>query len=211
MTDRILHYINDPLCGWCYAAEPLAEAAADAGIRVVLHGGGLWKVATHASDAKRFNMRDNDARIASLMGQQFGMAYLTGTLFDPATVRWSRPTIAAVLAAEAIKPGCGLAMMAAVQRAHYFEGQRVVETVVLVDLAAALSLEANLFAKCFASVSVDTHTRDTQALMRRHELRGFPSFLLEQDSGVKPIAHERFYGDPNGFVGSIARTGIALV
>ncbi len=39
MTIR-LHYIHDPLCGWCYAAAPLAEAAAAVpGVEIVLHGG----------------------------------------------------------------------------------------------------------------------------------------------------------------------------
>ncbi|WP_375381790.1 hypothetical protein [uncultured Sphingomonas sp.] len=41
MTLPILHYVYDPLCGWCYAAEPLVRAAVTARIPVVLHGGGL--------------------------------------------------------------------------------------------------------------------------------------------------------------------------
>ena len=24
--EKVLHYLYDPLCGWCYAAEALAEA-----------------------------------------------------------------------------------------------------------------------------------------------------------------------------------------
>ena len=27
MTTSILHYVYDPLCGWCYAAEPLVKAS----------------------------------------------------------------------------------------------------------------------------------------------------------------------------------------
>ena len=48
MTNLILHYVRDPLCGWCYAGEPLVEAAIDADIAVVLHGGGLWDRPVHA-------------------------------------------------------------------------------------------------------------------------------------------------------------------
>ena len=36
-----LHYVYDPLCCWCYAAEPLIRAAADAGVPIVVRGGGL--------------------------------------------------------------------------------------------------------------------------------------------------------------------------
>ena len=210
MTEQILHYINDPLCGWCYAAKPLAEAAAKAGVRIVLHGGGLWEPATHASDAKRINMRDTDARIAGLTGQKFGEAYLEGTLFDPATVWWSRPTIAAVLAAEALEAGRSLAMMGAVQVAHYFEGRRVVETSVLVDIAATLGLDRARFADRLASVLVDAHIRETRTLMRRHGVHGFPGFLLEEGDSTSLIAHEGFYGDPHGFAAAITRRSLAL-
>ncbi len=34
MTSPILHYVYDPLCGWCYAAEPLVRAAAKAGVEL---------------------------------------------------------------------------------------------------------------------------------------------------------------------------------
>ncbi len=37
-----LHYIFDPLCGWCYGAAPLIEAArAIPGLDIALHGGGM--------------------------------------------------------------------------------------------------------------------------------------------------------------------------
>lgn len=32
MRASILHYVYDPLCGWCYAATPMVEAVANAGI-----------------------------------------------------------------------------------------------------------------------------------------------------------------------------------
>ncbi|MGL6011675.1 MAG: DsbA family protein, partial [Shewanella oncorhynchi] len=39
--ERTLHAIIDPLCGWCYAAAPLLDAAAKAGFTIKLHGGGM--------------------------------------------------------------------------------------------------------------------------------------------------------------------------
>lgn len=37
-----LHYIFDPLCGWCYGAAPLVEAARTVpGLAVAFHGGGM--------------------------------------------------------------------------------------------------------------------------------------------------------------------------
>ena len=203
MTTPILHYVYDPLCGWCYAAEPLVEAAAEAGVPIVLHGGGLWDPAVHAPEAKRRSMRETDARIARLTGQPFGEAYLEGLLVDPASVWWSRPTVAAVLAAESLEAGRGLAMIAAIQRAHYVEGRRVVEDAVLVEAAGALGLDPMRFTQALQTPPVDAHIQATRRLMRGHGLQGFPSFLLERDSRVARLPHEACYGRPADFVAAI--------
>jgi hypothetical protein len=101
MTAPTLHYIHDPLCGWCYAVTPMVEAVAQAGIGIVLHGGGLWATAASPAPERRAYIRQSDARIAALTSMAFGPAYLDGLLTDAATVFWSRPTVGAVLAAGA--------------------------------------------------------------------------------------------------------------
>ena len=199
-----LHYVYDPLCGWCYAAEPLVRAAARAGVPIVLHGGGLWDPAVHATDAKRRMMRETDAHISRLTGQAFGPAYLDGLLVDPRSVWWSRPTIAAVLAAERLDARAALPMLVSVQRAHYVEGRRVVEREVLAGLAREVGLDVDAFVVALAAVPVDEHIRDTRAAMRRHGLRGYPSFLLERDGIVGRLAHEGCYRDPEAFVAQVA-------
>ena len=208
MTLPTLHYVHDPLCGWCYAAEPLVRAAADAGVPVVLHGGGLWDPGVHATDAKRRMMRDTDAHISRLTGQVFGPAYLDGVLLDPASFWWSRPTVAAVLAAEAVRPDAGVAMVASIQHAHYVQGRRVVDDEVLIESARMAGLDAAAFRQALAVVPVDRHIEDTRALMRRHGLHGFPSFLLERDGVLERLPHESCYGRPDAFVSAIRTAAV---
>ena len=203
MTMPILHYIYDPLCGWCYAAEPLVLAAADAGVAIKLHGGGLWDPAVHAPEAKRRSMRETDARIARLTGQPFGEAYFEGLLVNPASIWWSRPTIAAVLAAEALQADRGPAMIAAIQHAHYVEGRAVVDETVLAEAAGAIGLDRSRFSQAMQSAPVDAHVQATRRLMRDYGLHGFPSFLLQHDGGVARLPHEGCYGRPAEFVGAI--------
>jgi len=55
MMGSVFHYIHDPLCGWCYAAERLVEAVAHvapAVLSIQLYGGGLFP-RTSLSAAKR--------------------------------------------------------------------------------------------------------------------------------------------------------------
>ncbi len=204
MSKPILHYIHDPLCGWCYAAEPLVQAAATAGIPVALHGGGLWGEPIHASAAKRRMMRSTDDRISQITGQPFGESYLEGTLVDPDTIWHSRPTIAAILAAQGLAPGAGLAMMAAIQRAHYVEGSRVVERAVLVELAHRIGLDRAAFAAALDDVPVDRHILETGALMEEYDLHGFPTFLVERGGTLSRFHHEVLYGQPAAFVAALA-------
>ncbi len=199
----LLHYIHDPLCGWCYAVTPMVEAVRDAGVPIALHGGGLWEPATRLRPDKSSHIRETDARIATLTGMTFGSSYLSGLLADPDTLFWSRPTIAAVLAAETIQANAGLPMLHAIQHAHYVDGRRVVEPAVLADVGESLNLDRARFLEGLNTVPVDTHIADTRERMRQHGLHGFPSFVLERGGAYVRVPHETFYGQPQEFVRAV--------
>ncbi|WP_112662113.1 DsbA family protein [Microvirga flavescens] len=195
-----VHYFYDPLCGWCYAAKPLVDVLRSvSGLAIELHGGGLFAQPTHLPQAKRAMIRDADARIADMSGQEFGKAYLDGLLPDDKTVFHSRPTIAAVLAAQRLAPERALDMVSAIQLAHYVEGRRVVEEPVLVSLAAGIGLPEAAFTQALHAVPVDAHIDETRGLMARLGLGGFPSLILEQDGNLYALPHQQFYGQPDAF------------
>ena len=200
MTGPTLHYIHDPLCGWCYAVTPMIEAVAQAGFDIVLHGGGLWDLATALAPEKRAYIRQNDARIAALTGLAFGPAYLDGLLIDATTVLWSLPTIAAVLAAGMVEQGADLRMMHAIQHAHYVDGRRVVETPVLAEVAGLVGLAEDAFLHALQRAPVDEHVARTRRWMQQLGLRGFPSFVLEHGGTLARVQHEPFYGRPDAFL-----------
>lgn len=203
MATSILHYVYDPLCGWCYAASPMVAALAKAGIPIVLHGGGLWDTPTHLDPGKRAYMRRSDARIAELTGVMFGAAYLDGLLMDEAVVFSSRPTTAAVIAAGNIEQGAELRMLRAIQHAHYVEGRRVGEVSVLTTMAGLIGLAAKKFAHALETAMVDDHISATRRLMQHAAIRGFPSFLLERGVDLVRVEHEPFYSCPADFLNAI--------
>src|SRR5437899_7409366 len=78
-----LHYVFDPLCGWCYAAEPLVEAARGVpGLSVEFHGGGMMTGPNRRKITPEWRdyVMPHDHRIAQLSGQPFGAAYFDGLL-----------------------------------------------------------------------------------------------------------------------------------
>lgn len=198
----ILHYIHDPLCGWCYGAEPLVRSAASIGnLALRLHGGGLWPQPTKLPDDMRNYIRQADTRIAAMSGQPYGDAYLSGLLVDPELVLESRPTICAVLAAEALDTSKALAMLAGIQHAHYEHGLHVVRQPVLASIAAECGLDSEAFEEASMNVAVDEHIAETRALMQRVGAAGFPTFVLECDRDLTTVAHHRFAGNPAAFQG----------
>jgi len=196
VSKPILHYIYDPLCGWCYAAEPLIEMIRrlDA-FELVLHGGGLMRGQKIAL-AMREHIVASDRRIGQLTGQPFGEAYLNGLIQDPNTVMDSLPPIAAIRAVQALV-GDGLAMQAAIQHAHYVEGRRVSEFDTLVELAVGLGLEAEPFRRAFAQQgeSVMAHIDETRRMLEAVG-GGFPTLLLETEGGLRRLEVSDYYGRP---------------
>lgn len=178
-----LHYVHDPLCGWCWAAAPLIQAAREL-LPVQAHAGGLFlddSRRTMGADWRAYVL-PHDRRIAELSGQPFGAAYQDGLLNDPTAWLDSEPPIAAMLAADHLA-GRGLDMLAAIQHAHYVDGRQVARPAVLCELAEALGLDGEVFERELRACIGDatrTHVRDSRALLARLGGRGYPTLALEQ-------------------------------
>ncbi len=202
---KILHYIYDPLCGWCYAAQPLLHAVLAAPWRSAfqfeMHAGGLFQRMT-LPQAKRDMIRDADRRIGQMTGQVFGDAYLQGLLANPATIYDSLPPIAAILAVQAASPEAGPAMLQAIQYAHYREGLPVVQQDTLAGLAQGLGVDRATFASRYNEAManrVQDHLDQTLILMHQAGAQGFPAFVLQDGDRLQRVGHEPYYADPAGF------------
>ncbi len=202
MNLPILHYIYDPLCGWCYGAAPLVKAAREV-LPVRSHGGGMMIGARRQAVTPQLRefVKPHDARIAQLSGQSFGKAYIDGLLCDTTAVFDSAPPTAAMLAAEQIA-GRGLDMLAQLQVAHYIDGRRIADRAVLIDVAAALGLEPDTFANAFdrqTGDAVQAHIQATRQFMAQAGAQGFPAFVLETESGMQSVDFSRYLGRPQEF------------
>lgn len=185
-----LHYIFDPMCGWCYAAAPLVDAARSVpGLKVEFHGGGMMTGANRRPITAQWRdyVMPHDRRIAELTGQPFGEGYFEGLLRDIGAVMDSEPPTTAVLAAEALRSGGGLDMIHRLQRAHYVEGRRIADLDVLTSVAAELGFDAKAFASAFARLSGEAtsrHIAESRQLLQRAGGQGFPTFVLAHADGT---------------------------
>lgn len=202
MSAAVLHYLYDPLCGWCYAAAPLIKEARKL-VAVQAHGGGMMAGARRqkVSAQLRDYVMPHDRRIAQVSGQPFGANYFDGLLRDASAVFDSEPPTAAMLAAEQ-QAGRGLDMLARLQTAHYVEGRRIADRAVLIDIAAEIDLPRTAFADALDAIlgeGVRAHIQATRELMGRVGAQGFPTLVLETEGRFLPVDFGAYLGRPEAF------------
>lgn len=201
MDTATLHYIYDPLCGWCYAAAPLVAAARELpGLAIALHGGGMLAGANRRQITPQWRdyVLPHDQRIAALSGQPFGKDYYDGLLRDIGAPLDSAPPTTAVLAADALD-GRGLDMLQRLQQAHYVEGRRIAEPAVLQALAVELGLDAAAFAERSAQLAGEptrAHVADSRQWLARVGGQGFPTFALATAGDLRLLDASTWLGRP---------------
>jgi putative protein-disulfide isomerase len=201
MSTATLHYIYDPLCGWCYGSAPLVKAAREiGGLRFVLHGGGMMAGAARqlASESLREFIMPHVARITGMTGQPFSPAYTDGLLRDHTAMLDSEPPTAAILAVEAAA-GRGADMLAQMQKAHYIEGRALSDRAALAALAEELGIERAAFDAEFSKAlgsAVQAHMAESRRLLARVGGQGFPTFALETSRGLAMLETSRWLGKP---------------
>lgn len=198
MIQTTLHYVYDPLCGWCYGASPLLKAAATLpNLRLQLHGGGLWLAERRRpmGRALRDYVRPHDERIAALTGQPFGARYFDELLLDAQGVLDSEPPLRAILAVTALG-GHPLTMLQRIQECHYRDGVRVGEFALLAGLAAEQGIEHESFRAAFDAAPLAEHLRDSQWWLRRIGGQGYPTLALQRGERLERVDISAMLGRP---------------
>lgn len=192
-----IHVIDDPFCGWCYAALPLLKIAAEQA-KIVLHHGGLLTGSRccYMSEEMRNYVLGHDMRIEQLTGQHFADAYVNGILKDHSFFMDSGPPIAALNAVFA-EGKDDLKMLELIQIGYYIDGKSPCDIDNLSAYAAQVGVDKQDFAAAFdrASKTVDNHIQQARQLLAHIGGQGFPSFALEgQNQRYQLLAHQNYYG-----------------
>lgn len=206
MNDMTLHYVYDPLCGWCYGAAPLLEAAARIpGLKIALHAGGLWlgERRQPMGTALRDYVRPHDERIQALTGQPFGQNYFDELLLKDGLLLDSEPPIRAILAVSALG-GDGLAMLHRIQQSHYLDGQWVGALAHLTALALEQGITAAAFEQAYQNVNLSAHLTESQGWLRRLGGQGYPTLGLMQRDRLVSLPVSPYLGDPAAFTDYLA-------
>lgn len=119
-------YLFDPLCGWCYGAEPAIELLIqldDITVDFVPTGLFAGEGARVMDPSFAAYAWQNDERIARLTGQVFSDLYRTRILGKAGTMFDSAPATLGFVAAQLTAPARQAEALKVLQRARYIDGR----------------------------------------------------------------------------------------
>ena len=210
--DITLHYLFDPLCGWCYGASPAISAlAGEPGIAVELQPTGLFAGAGARTmdDAFAAYAWTNDQRIQQLTGQRFTDRYRQQVLADRLRPFDSGPAMLALTAVALTDADRELDTLRAIQHARYVDGQDVTSTATLAELLNGLGLAqpAARLANPDAELLAADRARAArgQALMREFGARGVPTLIAESGAKRWQVDAGAGYADPRALIRQLQR------
>ncbi|GHB43602.1 DsbA family protein [Pseudovibrio japonicus] len=204
MQDRTLHYIHDPLCGWCYAADPLVSALRlnlPKDIELKLHGGGMIRGPVALSSDLRSAIPSFAAKIAELTGQVFGEPFMDAFIKGNPERVDSYTIIRGELAVE-FGTNDPLPFLKELQKQHFLNGVNICELDGLREVAALTGYSETDFDSWLANISeadVEHHVEATRTLLAKSGGSGFPTFVLESAGQMRRLDHAAYYSRPEDF------------
>ena len=198
-NNKILHYVYDPLCGWCYGIAPLIDVVSNEFTNAIkLHGGGLFtpaRVVTGGQSWKE-HVTPIDERISQLSGQLFSQQYRDNLANTQMALNSLLP-ISAIMAADNME-NQGIRFLKALQKAYYLDGLNISDKKVILFIAQKLDFDIELFSSLFTRISeqqVTQHLQQTQQLMSQVNGRGFPTLFIEDNQTYQLVPTEKYLGD----------------
>ncbi len=187
MNEKILWYIADPMCSWCWGFMPVIEAIRHeygGRVKVELLLGGLRPgTKDPMQSTQREEIRHHWRAVQRMTGQPFTFegAMPEGFVYD------TEPASRGVVAVSIINPKVIFPFFKAVQFAFYVEQQDVTSAVVLAQLATSVGVDAQRFLEVFESDTAKRRTVDHFNKARRWGVHGFPAVVMQNAAGYSPL------------------------
>jgi putative protein-disulfide isomerase len=201
---KTLHYVFDPLCGWCYGAGGALSALA--GVKLHLLPSGLFsgEGARPMNDEFAAYAWTNDQRIERLTGQPFTERYRSEVLANHKQAFDSGPATVTLTAVALTEPAREMDALKAIQQARYVDGRDVTRLDTLAAVLRTLGLDRAAERLAGADDELIESNRDrvaqAQALLKRFGARGVPTFILENDGQRQLLHSNAIFSNPQAFV-----------
>lgn len=200
---KVLYYVHDPMCSWCWAfnsvwQQVLAKLPDDIEVRYILGG-----LAPDSDEPMPEEMQKNISahwhRIQQhVPGTQFNDDFWT--VCQPR--RSTYPSCRAIIAAKAQNMDAEKPMILAIQQAYYLQAKNPSNDDVLIECARQIGLDAVEFAACLNSPATHQQLLADIKFAKIIGANGFPSVVLEQAGEYSPLNYD--YNNPQVLLGQLS-------
>jgi putative protein-disulfide isomerase len=186
---RVLWYFADPMCSWCWGFSPVISAIKKTyseQVKIALMLGGLRPGTTDPMTPKsRAEILHHWRDVYEMTGQPFAFegALPEGFIYD------TEPPSRAVIAVADLNPEAIFPYFKSVQEAFYTKQQDITQTQTLATLAQSQDIDTQKFLQRFGSEDIKQKTRTHFQVTREAGVRGFPTIVLQTESGGTPLTH----------------------
>lgn len=193
--DKVLYYVHDPMCSWCWAFNKTwaaIQSSLPSSIEVRYLLGGL------APDSDQPMATDLQEKISEgwyriqqhVPGTEFNHNFWT--LCKPR--RSTYPSCRALIAARMLDRAAEKPMLLAIQQAYYLQAKNPADDEVLIECAGEIGLDGSEFSALLNHSSTQQQLLMEIKLARSMGASSFPSIVLQQGEQTRLLRYD--YNDP---------------
>lgn len=193
--DKVLYYVHDPMCSWCWAFNKTwaaIQSSLPSSIEVRYLLGGL------APDSDQPMATDLQEKISEgwyriqqhVPGTEFNHNFWT--LCKPR--RSTYPSCRALIAARMLDRAAEKPMLLAIQQAYYLHAKNPADDEVLIECAGEIGLDQSEFSALLNHSSTQQQLLMEIKLARSMGASSFPSIVLQQGEQTRLLRYD--YNDP---------------
>jgi putative protein-disulfide isomerase len=183
-----LYYVHDPMCSWCWGFRPVwkqVQQALNGMVKIQYVLGGLAPDTDQPMpENMQSNIRDNWQRIQQDI-PDIEFNYDFWSLCRPR--RSTYPACRAVIASKMQQPLIEKEMILAIQQAYYLDARNPSNEDVLIQLAADIGLNADIFVRDFKSKTCHDALERELLLTRELYVSSFPALVLSKGAVITAI------------------------
>ena len=186
---KILLYITDPMCSWCWGFSPVIEQVMGKyqeqfSIHILV--GGLRPGNTERFETQRREyILDHWHAVHERTGQPFDFTFQMGPDFTYNT----EPASRALVIVRDLSPSQAFPFLKALQQAFYVHNQDVTKIEILMELASSYVDEPQQFLESLQSKDTKQEVWREFDYCRQLGVEGFPTLLGKEGEHLTPISH----------------------
>lgn len=183
MRERVLWYIADPMCSWCWGFAPVVNAIRlnySEILKTKLLMGGLRPGTKQAMAVEqREEILNHWKAVKDKTGQPFSFegAMPQGFTYD------TEPSCRGVVSISIINPKLVFSLFEAIQFSFYVEQRDVTKTKILVQLANKIGVNKDIFLQVFESDEARNKVSNHFNKARKLGVNSFPTIVVQNASG----------------------------